>query len=701
MRVSSDSDSITKIEPVSFRHKDRRLRPPSLLKWVVGVAAFVLIFLVAVSAWFVFTASQVVIQIDPEPDRVSLTGGLVAPRLGSYYLLRPGSYRLKASKAGYRPLEEVLSISNDPSQSIRLTMAKLPGLITFQVHEKGKPSAAVENARVYVDGKGLGTAPLYDVALEAGDRSVEIHAPEYQVLQSRVSVEGCRVPQTFDLALVPAWAEVTLVSQPAGARVTVDGKAVGLTPMQLRLMLGAHEVAVSAEGFKGWRKKVEVRTNDPIVMEIIRLVPADGTLVLSTRPADADVTVDNQYAGKTPLTLALRPDVTHLVRVTKAGYEMVAREVSVSSNQARTMALDLQVREGLIDLKVEPRDAELLVDGKSMGVVPPELRLPAKAHDLEIRKQGYLPFRGVITPRPGFPQELKVTLVKERPALSSPPTRITASNGYRLRLINPGSFTMGASRREQGRRANETLRKVTLKRPFYMGTREVTNKEFREFVADHRSGFFRGQSLDRHDLPAVQVTWEQAVLFCNWLSAKASLPPSYVQEGGRLVAAVPLRTGYRLPTEAEWEYCGRFQGEAASLKYPWGDRFPPTPGSGNFADVSAKDLLPNIIESYDDGYPVTAPPGTFPANALELYDLGGNVAEWCHDHYVIYPYAPEKIHVDPLGPKEGKHHVIKGSSWKDSSISELRLSYRGYSSAKSPDLGFRICRYLEDEASSN
>jgi formylglycine-generating enzyme required for sulfatase activity len=85
---------------------------------------------------------------------------------------------------------------------------------------------------------------------------------------------------------------------------------------------------------------------------------------------------------------------------------------------------------------------------------------------------------------------------------------------------------------------------------------------------------------------------------------------------------------------------------------------------------------------------------------LELHDLGGNVAEWCHDYYAIYPYAPEKTDVDPVGPKEGKHHVIKGSSWKDASISELRLSYRGYSDAKGPDLGFRIGRYLEDKGSS-
>jgi formylglycine-generating enzyme required for sulfatase activity len=166
--------------------------------------------------------------------------------------------------------------------------------------------------------------------------------------------------------------------------------------------------------------------------------------------------------------------------------------------------------------------------------------------------------------------------------------------------------------------------------------------------------------------------------------------------GDKVIAAEPVSTGYRLPTEAEWEYCGRLQNGKASLKYSWGDSFPPKPKSGNFADDSAKDLLANYIEGYDDGYAVTAPPATFLPNELGLYDMGGNVAEWCHDYYSIYSSSDGKISVDPLGPKEGKHRVVRGSSWQDASISALRLAYRDYSSTKRPDLGFRICRYAAE-----
>jgi formylglycine-generating enzyme required for sulfatase activity len=227
-----------------------------------------------------------------------------------------------------------------------------------------------------------------------------------------------------------------------------------------------------------------------------------------------------------------------------------------------------------------------------------------------------------------------------------------------------------------------------------MGVREVTNQEFKEFLGSHSSGAFSGFNLDSNGLPAVRVTWEQAALFCNWLSARESLPPVYIKKEKGTMASDTLATGYRLPTEAEWEYCARFKDNQARLKYPWGDKFPPTPGTGNYADISAKELLPVYLESYNDTYPVSAPPTKFHENDLGLYDLGGNVAEWCHDYYSIYSYKQKKVYLDPLGPEQGKHRVVRGSSWKHSSISRLRLAYRDYSDNKRSDLGFRICRYL-------
>jgi formylglycine-generating enzyme required for sulfatase activity len=228
-----------------------------------------------------------------------------------------------------------------------------------------------------------------------------------------------------------------------------------------------------------------------------------------------------------------------------------------------------------------------------------------------------------------------------------------------------------------------------------MGLKEVTNREFREFAARHNSGTFKSRNLNGGEQPVVRITWEEAALFCNWLSAQEKLPAAYIKKGQKLVAVDPLNSGYRLPTEAEWEYAARFSGKETPLKYPWGQKFPPGKVSGNYADQSAKGLLPTVIEGYNDGYATTSPTATFKSSAPGLYDMGGNVAEWSHDYYSIYSYDPEKTYVDPVGPKDGKHHVIRGSSWKHGSISTLRLAYRGYSDDRREDVGFRVCRYIK------
>jgi formylglycine-generating enzyme required for sulfatase activity len=452
---------------------------------------------------------------------------------------------------------------------------------------------------------------------------------------------------------------------------------------------------ISAEGFKPWQTQLTVKPNQPQSIKDVQLQAADGTLALQTQPAGANITIDEKFVGKTPLTVKLSANTEHEIRISKAGYENESRRVQVATGKMKNLAVGLKPIMGVIRFAVEPADAQLVLDGKNQGAVPRELNLVAVSHQLEIMKKGYKPYRIRITPRPGFPQEIKIALssLKSKPA--APAGVITAQNGYALKLVEPGPFTMGSSRREQGRRSNETLRKIILQRPFYMGKREVTNREFKNFLASHNSGTFNGQRLSQDDQPVVQVTWEQAALFCNWLSAKESLPPAYVKKGGRLVAAEPIGTGYRLPTEAEWEYCARFTKNQGALKYPWGNQFPPTSPSGNYADTSAKKLLPSYIENYNDGYPVTAPPAKFKANDLGLSDLDGNVAEWCHDFYTIYTYNNNTADIDPSGPPEGKHHVVKGASWKYASMSKLRLAYRDYSDGKRPDLGFRVCRYAK------
>ena len=118
------------------------------------------------------------------------------------------------------------------------------------------------------------------------------------------------------------------------------------------------------------------------------------------------------------------------------------------------------------------------------------------------------------------------------------------------------------------------------------------------------------------------------------------------------------------------------------------------PGAGNFADRTAQPLVAQVLADYDDGHAATAPVGSFAANPLGFHDMGGNVAEWTHDLYTVQPPATA-VAVDPAAGGAGAVHVIRGSSWQHSGVTELRSAYRDYGDGKRNDLGFRIARYAQ------
>jgi formylglycine-generating enzyme required for sulfatase activity len=191
----------------------------------------------------------------------------------------------------------------------------------------------------------------------------------------------------------------------------------------------------------------------------------------------------------------------------------------------------------------------------------------------------------------------------------------------------------------------------------------------------------------------VQVSWQQAARFCNWLSKQEGLPPFYRETNGIVSGYNPSATGYRLPTEAEWAWAARVEGETL-LKFTWGDTFPPTTVMENYADNTSAYVTGRVLNGYTDGHVVSAPVGSFQASRKGLFDLGGNVAEWVHDVYTI-PSANGTSELDPLGSQTGDNYVIRGASWSLSKLAELRLSFRDYGQAGRDDVGFRIARYAE------
>jgi len=384
------------------------------------------------------------------------------------------------------------------------------------------------------------------------------------------------------------------------------------------------------------------------------------------------------------------------VVVSLPGYATWTQEVFATAG--RSLSADARLSPVLARVKVagEPADAELLIDGAPRGQTPQSLSLPAVEHRIEVRKAGFVSFQGVVTPAPELERTVLYHLTpsdRGQALLESAPL-IRSQTGYLLRLVPPGTFQMGSERREPGRRPNEGLRRVTLQRPFYLGVQAVTNGEFRRFRATHASGYIERQSLDLDSQPVTQVSWDDAAEFCNWLSQQDGWPLAYARSGNGFVLTRPVTRGYRLPTEAEWEYAARYGAAGQSQRFVWGDSPPVPPQVGNLAGSETGSSLPATLPGYRDDYPVLAPVGKFRPTALGLHDVSGNVSQWVNDYYESFVDAAPVT--DPLGPEQGTLHVVRGANWKTASISELRLAWRDTADGPAPTLGFRVARYAED-----
>jgi formylglycine-generating enzyme required for sulfatase activity len=229
-------------------------------------------------------------------------------------------------------------------------------------------------------------------------------------------------------------------------------------------------------------------------------------------------------------------------------------------------------------------------------------------------------------------------------------------------LIPAGTFTMGSPITEENRLSNETQHQVTISKAFYLGKHEVTQAEWVAVMGNNPS------DSQGANLPVELVNWYDVVEYCNRLSEQEGFTPAYTISGTN-VTWNRTANGYRLPTEAEWEYACR---------------------AGTTTPYSSESSIDSVgWYSLNSGL-IIHEVGTKPANAWGFYDMHGNVEEWCWDWYGDYGTVAQ---TDPMGVSSGSNRVLRGGS-SGSNGQYLRSAWRGDNapSNRSNGIGFRLLR---------
>ena len=235
-----------------------------------------------------------------------------------------------------------------------------------------------------------------------------------------------------------------------------------------------------------------------------------------------------------------------------------------------------------------------------------------------------------------------------------------------LRRLPLGRFLMGSPESEEGRFAGEKQHEVEIKTVFAISVTEVTQGQYERVMAENPSQF-RGEP----DKPVEKVTFFDAIRYCNKLSEQEKLPSCYRIEGEDVTWPEGLRCrGYRLPTEAEWEYAARADDKT---KYA---------GSDTLDEVGWWD---------GNAQGTTHPVGSKRANAWGFHDFTGNVWEWVWDRYQAANEA--RSHIDPIGPESGSDRVYRGGSWINDALN-ARVADRGsvQPGFRYAGQGFRLAR---------
>ena len=501
--------------------------------------------------------------------------------------------------------------------------------------------------------------------------------------------------------------QTTVRTEPAGALVVLGDHAQKSPATFADLEPRKYNLRIMNPGYEPVETTLDLRRKYSLDLPPFRLVRSKGALQIQSEPPGAQFSIrseDGQFSrqGVAPQTIRDLPTGKYSIIVGRADWEM-RDEVEV--RRGETANKSFAFASALTNISSEPSGAEIFVDGKPRGRTPLRVDLPTRSHELVAHLNGW----------PDEQEKIDVSAQQENAAhfvfangsvkiTSAPGGATVTANGrelgqtplvieevkpgevtYELHVsgYKPGSVTGKVQPQQQTFLAARLEKSLgpTPNQPFTnsigmkfvpLGDVQISIWETRvqDYEAFCRATGRRYEPPDFHQTstdPAVKVSWFDAMAFCKWLTNKER-DENLIEDG----------QAYRLPTDLEWSMAVGLTNENGATpeardgkinnEFPWGKQWPPPDGAGNYAAASGRRRG------------ATLPVGSFKGNSIGLYDLGGNVWEWCLDTY--------KGDNNATGRDWG---VLRGGSWATSNRLEMQSSYRNVVDRNERDViyGFR------------
>jgi formylglycine-generating enzyme required for sulfatase activity len=524
-----------------------------------------------------------------------------------------GSYEYRVSSKLYHPEVGRIEVNN-PNNKTAVTVNLKPAFGYISV----PASAELSGATIYIDNEKVGQPPLTSGPLASGAHKVMAVKPLYQSKEQTVTViDGQTV--TFSSLMSADFSTVTFTVE-NNAEIWVNGEHKGNGTWTGALGSGDYLVETRLANHRSTSTTKRISSSDGTqTIALEAPTPIYGSINVSTTPDMSDVYIDNTLVGQTPLFMQQYLAGKHHVRISKINYADYQTDITVNEGHITEVGGSLSNVVN-VTLTSNVNNAQLTIDGQDKGLLTSVKQLSCGSHQITLKANGYKDYAETIEVTPSQRTFNFSMVAKEVEKL----TFKVGGVSFTMILVEGGTFSMGAMvERADGQYYKEyPVHQVTLS-TYYIGETEVTQALWQAVMGENPSK----RKGDNH--PVDNVCWVDCQMFIHKLNTLTGKK-------------------FRLPTEAEWEYAARGGCKSQGYKYS---------GSNNLDEVAW------CTDNTDYGHQEVK---TLIPNELGLYDMSGNVAEFCQDRAGEYGSNPEN---NPTGAETGSDsRIMRGGYYYGSLI---------------------------------